>query len=56
MTHKEKLLLLMLEHTPDRNTQAVILQSFIAEYGPLSEDVGDKVRNLLKTKTSGDRP
>lgn len=48
MTDKEKLLILLLQRMPDANAKAVMLQNFIAEFGPLSEEVGTKVRELLK--------
>ena len=48
MTYKEKLLLSMLKHAEQNvNTMAVILQSFIQEYGPLSEEAGAQVKALL---------
>jgi hypothetical protein len=48
MTNAEKLLILLLQHIPDANAKAVMLQNFIAEIGPLSEEAGIKVRELLK--------
>jgi hypothetical protein len=48
MTDNEKVLLLVLKYIADSNTRAVVLQSFIAEHGPLSEEAGAKVREVLK--------
>lgn len=51
MTEREKFLLAMLKligQYRDMNAVAVHLQSYIAEYGPLSEDAASEVRELLK--------
>ena len=50
MTEDEKILLEMMELMPDSNAKAVLLQSYIAEKGPLSEEAGAKVRELLSRK------
>jgi hypothetical protein len=50
MTDSEKLLLIILQRAPDSNTIAVVLQSYIAEMGPLSEAAGAKVRKLLQQR------
>jgi hypothetical protein len=47
-TDSEKLLILILQRMPDANAKAVVLQNFIAEFGPLSEEAGTKVRELLR--------
>jgi hypothetical protein len=47
ISNDEKLLLVLLEHCPDSNVKAVVLQSFIADNGPLSEEAGEKVRAIL---------
>jgi hypothetical protein len=47
MTSFEKILLLLLQEAPNANVQAIILQSYIADMGPLSEEAGTKVRELL---------
>jgi hypothetical protein len=47
LTENEKLLLVLLEHCPDSIAAAIVLQSFIADCGPLSEEVGEKVRTIL---------
>jgi hypothetical protein len=47
MTHKEELLLLILKQLPS-HWRAVMLQSFIAEEGPLSEEAGTEVRKILQ--------
>ena len=50
VSDSEKLLLRLLEHCPDNNTRAVVLQSFIADHGPLSEEAGEKVRAILSNR------
>jgi hypothetical protein len=50
MTRYEEVLLFVLEQATDPNEMAVMLQSFIAENGPLSEDAGARVRSLLETR------
>ena len=48
MTPNERLLLMLLERMgPDRNARAVMLQSYMAEEEPLSEEAAAKVRKLL---------
>jgi hypothetical protein len=47
---KEELLLMVLSVLPGRNDKAIMLQSFIAENGPLSKEAGVKVRELLGAK------
>jgi hypothetical protein len=47
MSEAEKFLLRLLECSKNPNVQAVMLQSFIAEHGPLSETVAEKVRGIL---------
>jgi hypothetical protein len=44
---KEAFLLWILTQMPDQNARAVMLQSFIQSNGPLSEEAGAKVRELL---------
>jgi hypothetical protein len=48
MTDSEKLLLLLLDRAPNSNVQALLLQNFISELGPLSEAAGAKVKEILK--------
>lgn len=50
MTAPEKFLLYILSIVTDRDIKAVLLQSFIAEYGPLSEKAAKLVRENLKAK------
>jgi hypothetical protein len=53
MTDNEMFLLRLLQMPVlDGNQAALLLQSYIAEYGPLSEEAGTKVRELLKDKRS----
>jgi len=47
MTDNEKILLMLLEDAFAMESKAILLQSYIAEYGPLSEEAGAKVRALL---------
>jgi hypothetical protein len=53
MTNDEKILLSVLEHCSNQNQRAVVIQSFIADMGPLSEEAGEKVRELLKSRSNG---
>jgi hypothetical protein len=48
MTDNEKILLIALAQTSNPNMMAIMLQSFIAEMGPLSEEAGAKVREMLR--------
>lgn len=50
----EFLLLAALEQQTDANAAAVLLQTYISECGPLSEEAGTKVRELLKSKRSAE--
>lgn len=46
---KEYMLITLLEkNKDDKNTQAIILQSYIAEFGPVTNELAHKVRELLK--------
>ena len=47
MSNNEKFLLLLLEQCSDSNAAAIVLQSFIADNGPLSEAAAEKVRAIL---------
>jgi hypothetical protein len=50
MTDSEETMLLLLQEAPDANTQAVLLQSYIAATGPLKEEFGAAVRKLLNER------
>jgi hypothetical protein len=50
MNNKERVLLAVLTQLPDRNARAAFLQSFMAEEGPLSEEVAVKVRELMQIR------
>lgn len=52
MKDQEKLLITLLSSTTRPEMQALILQSYIQENGPLSNEAGDKVKAILK----GDDP
>ena len=47
MTENEKYLITILKACPDANTKAVILQSYIAEFGPVSDEAGEYIRDIL---------
>ena len=47
MTELEKLLLVLLEDIKDNETRAVLIQSFIQDNGPVSDEAGVKIRALL---------
>lgn len=53
MNNNEKLLLLLLENCQDTNAQAILLQSFIADNGLLSEVAGERVRAILNKMPAG---
>jgi hypothetical protein len=55
MNDHEKVLLVLMNHVTDQQYRAVLLQSYIQENGPLSEEAGAKVRELL-AKTDGAQP
>lgn len=42
-----EMLIDVLKTVEDKNTKAVILQSFIAEFGPVPDEYGDVIRELL---------
>lgn len=50
MKAMELLLLLLEHHKGDKNTQAVYLQSYISTFGPIPDEYGDKVRELLSAE------
>jgi hypothetical protein len=50
VSNNEKFLLL-LEQCSDSNAAAIVLQSFIADNGPLSEAAAEKVRAILANST-----
>jgi hypothetical protein len=54
MTKDEKFLIFLLAKAQDRNTKAVLLQGYIAQFGPLSDEAGNKVRELLKQEGNTD--
>ena len=41
---------------PDRNAKACIVQSAIAEFGPVPNSMGDLVRAALSANVAGERP
>ena len=47
MDAMELLLLILEQHKGDKNTQALYLQSYISSFGPIPDEYGDKVRELL---------
>jgi hypothetical protein len=52
ISYQEGFLLWLMTHMSDQNARAVLVQSFIAENGPLSEAAGAKVRDLLAKKNA----
>ena len=38
----------LLKQTSDKNTKAILLQSYIQQSGPIPDEYGDVVRELLK--------
>ena len=51
MTDREKILLDLMDVVEDQNQAAVLLQSWISEFGPLSEETAAAVRHRLKKLT-----
>jgi hypothetical protein len=51
MTQDEKTMLKIFSMINDRNQKAILLQSFIAKMGPLSEEAAVLVREQLKKRT-----
>ena len=47
MSNQEKILIKSLEYIRNKNSAAVIIQNFIQLRGPLSEEAGEKVREIL---------
>lgn len=47
MTEQEKTLIEVLKKLKNKNAQSILLQSYIAENGALSEEVGEKVKLIL---------
>ena len=48
MNHTERFLIFLLKATGDTDVMAVLLQSYIQENGPLSEEAAAEVREMLK--------
>lgn len=48
MSNKEKILIETFKHLNNKNSAAVVLATFIQVNGPLSEEAGVKVRELLE--------
>ena len=47
MSDMEEYLIQILEKLTDVNAKAVVLQSYIQEYGPLGTEAGNKVKEIL---------
>ena len=43
-----EMLIDVLKTVEDKNTKAVILQSYIAEFGPVPDEYGDVIREILR--------
>ena len=48
MNSNEKLLLDMIKSTKDKNMQAYILQTYVQQFGPLPNALGDKVKKIME--------
>lgn len=48
MTEQEKMLIAILRAMKDRNSAAVILETYIQANGPVSNEAGDEIRKILK--------
>ena len=42
-----EMLIDLLEKVKDKNAKAIILQNYIAEFGPVPDEYGDVIRELL---------
>lgn len=40
-------LMALLKMCTDKNMRAVILESYVQQYGPIPDEYGDKIRELL---------
>lgn len=41
-------LIVLLKQTSDKNAKAILLQSYIQQFGPIPDEYADEVRELLK--------
>ncbi len=48
MTEEEKMLIAILRQTKDRNSAAVIMQTYIQACGPVSNEAGDEIKAILE--------
>lgn len=48
MTEEEKMLIAILSPIKDRNSAAVILETYIQVNGPVSNEASDEIRAILK--------
>lgn len=47
MSKNEQMLIAIMKSTKDKNMQAIILQSYIAENDPVSDETGDIIKKFL---------
>lgn len=48
MTTEEKILIAILRPMKDRNSAAVILETYIQVNGPVSNEAGDEIKKILE--------
>lgn len=48
MSRMIEMLIDLLEQAKDKNAKAIILQSYISAFGPLPNEYGDVIRELLR--------
>lgn len=53
MTEEEKMLIAILRPIKDRNSAAVILETYIQVNGPVSNEAGDEIRKISKELSDG---
>lgn len=41
----------LLSRTKDKNMKAIFLQSYIAKYGPVPDEYGDIIKDLLRDES-----
>lgn len=47
MKETEEYLIQILENLTDINAKAVVLESYIQEYGPVGDEAGSKIKEIL---------
>ena len=48
MDEKIEMLIKILKMAADKNTKVMLLENFIAEYGPIPDKYGEKIRKVIE--------